>query len=195
MLKEKYSKHMFWFGIIGPLWAIISIAVSISLSPWFSWTNNALSDLGVSSVAIIFNSGLIVCGLFAAVFTIVFAKSEGRNLIETVGCIILFASCISLIGIGVFSEAFGVIHFYVSVLFFVLFLLAALVLGIRFILDNETRWFGVYSICVTVIGILGWVFLNFPGVAIPEAVTAFPGAIWLIILSGKIYRKRVYSRG
>ena len=33
-------------GILGPIIAFGSIATSVLLHPWFSWADNALSDLG-----------------------------------------------------------------------------------------------------------------------------------------------------
>jgi len=189
-MSEAKQINAFWLGVIGAVWGVLSVMISVALSPWFDWFNNALSDLGVSNVAAIFNSGLIVAGLLASIFGVAYVKSERDNIVGLCGGIILVIACISLIGIGVFSEAFGIIHFYFSVAFFVLVLISSLVLGIRFIVYKEHIWFGVYSLFVSVLGICGWALLKFPGVAIPEAVTAFPIAIWIILLSAVVYRKR-----
>jgi hypothetical protein len=64
----------FWayglFGIISPILAFILISLAISqASSWFSWTGNALSDLGVhKESAVLFNSGLIIGGILSIVF-------------------------------------------------------------------------------------------------------------------------------
>ena len=189
-MSEAKQINAFWLGVIGAVWGVLSVMISVALSPWFDWFNNALSDLGVSNVAAIFNSGLIVAGLLASIFGVAYVKSERDNIVGLCGGIILVIACISLIGIGVFSEAFGIIHFYFSVAFFVFVLISSLVLGIRFIVYKEHIWFGIYSLFVSVLGICGWALLKFPGVAIPEAVTAFPIAIWIILLSAVVYRKR-----
>jgi len=50
--------YTLFFGIVGPIVSYVLIAVSILLSPWFSWQRNALSDLGhstKSNVSPIFN--------------------------------------------------------------------------------------------------------------------------------------------
>ena len=36
-------------GLITPVFTLTLIFVSIALSPWFSWHDNALSDMGVSA--------------------------------------------------------------------------------------------------------------------------------------------------
>ena len=55
------------FGIIGiasPIIGLLAVLVSISISPWFDWPINSLSDLGVeqqggTQIAIwIFNGGM-----------------------------------------------------------------------------------------------------------------------------------------
>jgi len=58
-------------GLTNPVIVFMLIALSISYSPWFSWTENALSDLGVHGIAaILFNSGLIIGGVLAITFAI-----------------------------------------------------------------------------------------------------------------------------
>ncbi|MEE9152300.1 MAG: hypothetical protein V3U20_10790, partial [Thermoplasmata archaeon] len=61
-------------GILSPLIAFTCIGLAILYSPWFSWTDNWLSDLGgfpgerpVWSAhglsSILFNTGLIIAGI------------------------------------------------------------------------------------------------------------------------------------
>ena len=52
-------------GILGLSIVYTCLAVSIALSPWFSWLRNALSDLDhsvKSNVVTIFNLGLVLGG-------------------------------------------------------------------------------------------------------------------------------------
>jgi len=66
------------FGVFGPLLVYVSIALSLVLSPWFSWESNALSDLGHavnSNVASIFNLGLLLAGFLLMIYALtVFQK-------------------------------------------------------------------------------------------------------------------------
>lgn len=185
-----------WFGVIAPIWALVSIGISIALSPWFNWTDNALSDLGVSSMAPIFNSGLIVCGILASLFIFGSAKMERKNRLGLIGLIVLLLSSISLVGIGVFSEASGMIHFYFSAAFFVLFIISSIILGIHFALNVSNRKLGIFTFLVGIISFIGWVgwaIIRPKGVAIPETISAFMAFFLLIVLSIRMYRGNVKS--
>ena len=183
------SKFVGLLGIVGPIIAISLILISIALSPWFSWWDNALSDLGVSSAAILFNVGLIICGAFCTIFSVGFLIStDKKKWLRRIGSVILCLATIALIGIGVFSEDFGVLHFYFSVAFFVLLLIASLLLGASMMMDPELRTVGIIAFLVGALGILGWMLPRGHGVAIPEALSSFPACIWFIILGVRMYR-------
>jgi len=183
------SKYVGLLGIIGPIIAISLILISIALSPWFSWWDNALSDLGVSPVANLFNTGLIVCGAFCTIFSIGFLISiDKKKYLMRIGSVILCLATIALIGIGVFSENFGVLHLYFSIAFFTLLLTASILLGVSMIADPELKTIGIIIFLVGVIGILSWVFSKAEGVAIPETLSSFPAYIWFAILGVRMYR-------
>ena len=63
MLNVKIMKMAGFFGVVAPVLGFAMIFLAIRASPWFSWTANALSDLGVSGFgSVIFNSGLAMTG-------------------------------------------------------------------------------------------------------------------------------------
>jgi len=181
-----------WLAVIGPVYALGSIAISISLSPWFGWRNNAISDLGVHAVAPIFNFSLIVCGVLCAVFSCG-AMFRFRSWISRAGMAVMFQACVALAGIGVFTEDYSPHHFYFSVTFFALLLLAALILGPYFLLIRRTRWLGAAGIGVVVLGLFGWAYHIAvgwgAGVAIPEAMTFVPGGVWFAMLGLFVVRR------
>lgn len=61
-------------GILSAVMAYPFIMVSIFLSPWFNFYDNALSDLGNiarnRSVAYVYNSGLIITGSLVSLFAL-----------------------------------------------------------------------------------------------------------------------------
>ena len=174
-------------GVISGVWSVISILIAVSVSPWFSWVSNALSDLGVSPAALIFNQGLIVSGCLALAFSLFHFKIVKGSWGGLVGnCFLVLASG-SLIGIGVFTEAFVPHHFIFSVLFFVFVLFAFLSYGAGFIFEMDFKQLGVYCIIFGIIGIIAWALPVWDGVAIPEAITAFPAALFVVILSLRVY--------
>ncbi|MHA2314840.1 MAG: DUF998 domain-containing protein [Candidatus Hermodarchaeia archaeon] len=198
-------------GIIGPLIAITGIAIAISVSlSWFNWWTNALSDLGhpwmlggsngtpgYNPAAPIFNSALSITGLVTLVLTIWMIRYEyfERSTLGVVAAILLTISQFFLIGIGVFHEGYGDLHFIVSVGFFATLILAGMLFGIRLILEKETRIFGVFAFILAFSSMLVWVlyylsFTPFTGVAIPEIVSAIAAMIWVYPLCIRIIQQK-----
>jgi len=172
-------------GVIAPVAAFSFIFIAISLSPWFSWTANALSDLGVGEAAWVFNSGLMVSGVLAAVFGAgLWAAHRGQGL-GRAGSVLFFAAAVALFGIGLFSEAAGPIHGYFSVAFFVLLPLALFVLGAGSIMAGF-RWFGSLTILAGVLAGIPWAF-SWDGVAIPEAISALVVSVWVVAEGARLY--------
>jgi hypothetical membrane protein len=183
----EFLRHpkMGWLAIIGPLYALGSVAASIMLSPWFGWRTNAISDLGVHSVAPMFNVSLRVCGILCAFFA-VGAILRLKGWPARAGFAVLFQACIALVGIGLFTEDSPPYHLYFSVAFFVLFLLAAIMLSPYFLLERKTRSLGIAGLGFFALGLFGWGYRAMvgwgPGVAIPEALTFAPGGLWIMML-------------
>ncbi len=194
-------------GILGPLIAFTAILVAIGLSAsWFSWFDNALSDLGhpfrlggssgplgVNLAAPIFNSGLIACGIITLplAFRLILQRDH-KSIIGSVGGVFLLVSQFFLIGIGVLHEAFGDLHYIVSVGFFVTVLLFGMIYGVTLALSSETRWFGVVAFLLAIVGAVFWVaymlsLVPWSGVAIPEIVSAAAVVGWVIPLCIRLY--------
>ncbi|KYK30537.1 MAG: hypothetical protein AYK23_04515 [Candidatus Proteinoplasmatales archaeon SG8-5] len=181
------SKPVTLLGIIGPVIAMLAIAVAIALSPWFSFSDNALSDLGVSSVAAIFNWGLIICGAMMAPFILgLWLRIADGVRLRKVGLALLFLAALALIGIGVFTEDSMDLHFFVSFAFFVLLLSGLLFFGVSTLADAELRIIGIIAMVSVAIGMVAWA-VDWGGVAIPELLSAVPAMLVLIILAVKTY--------
>jgi hypothetical membrane protein len=171
-------------GIIGPVIAILFIALSIGLSPWFSWENNALSDLGhsvKSDIAPLFNFGLLLCGFFLIVYSVKNFKEYAKYTAYT----LVFAG-FSLQLIATFDEVYGELHFLVSVLFFAAIGLAS----ISYFFERKSK----LAIIAFAIGALSWILyamkIYSSGISVPEAVSAGAVAVWVVLVSWKLYQKR-----
>ncbi len=178
-------------GIAAPAVAFSLIFLAISLSPWFSWTANALSDLGVGEAAWAFNSGLMVGGVLAASFAAGLWVAFRGRVLGRVGSILLFIDAVALFGIGLFSEAAGAIHEYFSVAFFVLFPLSLFLLGAGAVMAGSKK-FGSFTIVDGALAVLPWVF-SWDGVAIPEAISALVASIWIMAEGVRLTRSGKYS--
>ncbi len=186
-------------GVIGcflsPAVALSMIALAISRADWFSWTGNALSDLGMGETATVFNSGLIVGGALAAAGALgLFAVLSG-DLVGRVGAGLFFLSSVFLVMIGIFTEGAGRIHYWVSVAFFASLPISMLVIAAAMILSGQpaARAHGALTIVLAVVAAAGWA-LPHDGVAIPEIISSVVSSAWLISMGLRMLGSAIGAR-
>ncbi|TFH10599.1 MAG: DUF998 domain-containing protein [Candidatus Thorarchaeota archaeon] len=195
-------------GFFAPLIALSTITIAILLAPGFDWITNALSDLGNYTTfflspyklvsAIVFNSGLIVTGILMMLYAIWFLKWT-TDIPTKIGVIPLIISLGFLIGIGVFSENFGYLHYQVSVGFFLTFPFSMWIIGIGWLRFSSLRWFSVLSIILPFISVFMWVdYMGGTSIwqqAVPEIVTALSAIVWLWIINLMRYQRKLSMIG
>lgn len=168
--------------------AFSCILLSITFAPDFSWTDNALSDLGVmpNPTAILFNSGLIISGILGIAFALgLFSVLKGKS-VGRAGTLLFLIDCLALAAIGAFSENTGHMHFYVSVAFFALFPFSMFLMTAHFVLTSRNRM-AVFTFLVSVFAAAVWIvefWVRYvPGVAIPETLSGIAASFWVIVAS------------
>jgi hypothetical membrane protein len=184
-------------GIIAPIIALVCILTAIASYPTFSWSNNALSDLGVVSglTASLFNLGLFVSGVLAFNFSIFGLFTYfGKNRMGKIGSTVFGAATIALIAISVFNENFSPTHYLVSVAFFTLAPIALFILTFGFWLSHQRR-IAAFTVAVGVVAALPWIlFFTFnyvPNVAIPEFLSALAISVWAVVIGKKMLSPKV----
>jgi len=168
-------------GLAAPLIAILFIAVSIVLSPWFNWGTDALSDLGHSgnsAVAPLFNFGLLLSGFLIIVFAV---KSFGTYAKYTSYFLILVGLALQLV--STFDEVYKPLHFQVSVLFF-----ASLgFVSISYFIEKRS----ILAVAALIIGAVSWIMYGLEiyssGIAVPETVSSMATVTWVMLAALKIY--------
>jgi len=168
-------------GIIGPLVAIFFISLSIIFSSWFSWQNNALSDLGhsvISDVAYLFNFGLLLSGFLTIIYSITSFSKDAKFT-----SYFLILTGLSLQLVATFDEVYGTLHLQISILFF-----AALgVTSLIYIIEKRSVLAGV----ALIIGVASWVLFGLKiysaGIAVPEIISSVATASWVVISALRIY--------
>jgi hypothetical membrane protein len=162
------------FGIFGPLTAFIFISVSILLSPWFSWENNALSDLGHSinsDVAPIFNFGLLLSGFFTVLFSLTSFRKQTKYT-----CYFLMLSGLALQLVATFNEVYRPLHFQVSVLFF----LSLCFVSLTYIIEKKS----ILAVIALIVGIASWILYGLEiystGIAVPETLSSMAISVWVM---------------
>jgi len=176
-------------GIFIPVVIFTCLSLSIASSSSFTWTQHALSDLGIQErTAMIFNYGMILGGILVLIFSFGLRKIISNKL----GAYLLALSSLALIGIGLFPETIFTLHFFTSASFFILLALALLIIGLTSKQNSFERNIGVIALVLVLIAISSTVFLfHFDGVAITEALSCFPAFIWCSIVGMKMTRVSV----
>jgi hypothetical membrane protein len=171
-------------GIFIPIVIFTCLGLSIASSPWFTWTQNALSDLGIqANTAAVFNYGMILGGILTLIFSIGLIKILSNK----TGAYFLSISSIALIGIGLFPETFFALHFITSASFFVLLTIAMLIIGLTIKQNSFERSMGSLAFVFALIAIGSTIFLFYlEGIAIPEALSCFPAFVWCLIIGVKM---------
>jgi len=169
------------FGLLGPLIAIFFIAAAILLSPWFSWGSNALSDLGHSvnsEVAPLFNFGLLLSGFLTILYSITCFSNHAKY---TSYVLVIVGLTLQLV--ATFDEAYGSLHFQVSVLFFVALGFASII----YVVEKRS----VLAVAALVIGLCSWILYGMEiysaGIAVPETISAMATVAWVMLSALRIY--------
>ena len=171
-------------GLIGPLTAFFFIALSIARSPWFDWQQNALSDLGhatASSVAPLYNFGLVLAGLCLIVYSVTVFRTHAKY---TSVCLLVAGSLLQLV--AAFDEIYGALHLLVSVLLFVSFGFASIV----YMLEKRSALALTASVTAFFAWVLYFAGIYGGGIAIPETISSAAAVSWVVLSSLRILRLR-----
>ena len=168
-------------GIIGPLVELFFIFLSIILSPWFSWENNALSDLGhsvISDVAYLFNFGLLLSGFLTIIYSITSFIKEAKFT-----SYFLILTSLSLQLVATFDEVYGTLHLQISILFFAALGFTSLI----YIIEKRS----VLAVGALIISLASWVLFGLKiytaGIAVPEIISSVATASWIVISALRTY--------
>jgi len=178
-MKSKYLIKLSGIcGIMLPIVTISGILIALPRAPWFSWTENAISDLGRPEFGLsFFNYTLILVGILLLIFSFGLLLSSNG---ERVGPTVFALSSIYFIGLGLFPLP-NPNHVDVSGLFFIAFPLGFLMLGLK-MYKKRSRFIknmGISALIIAIIGGVSPIFLLFyGGIAIPEVIILFPGFFW-----------------
>ncbi len=168
-------------GIIGPLAAVALVFYSVSISSWFSWPNNSLSDLGVSGASLFFNSGLVIEGGLNLLFAVgIWSGFSWSSLKHVVGSFV-GASGVSLGFVGIFTEHSGSLHGDFALAYFILFPVSLLIVST--VAWKRARVFALLT-AVAGTGALLAIFVtphNAGALAIPEILEALILAVWSVL--------------
>ena len=180
-------------GIVAPVLAFTCILAAVASYSAFSWTDNALSDLGVISgvTGPVFNFGLYASGLFVLKFAAFGLFKYLGSWVGKIGALAFAATSLALMGIGFFPENAAPYHYLFSVAFFVLLPISLLIITAAFALKRQTK-IALFTLLTAVAAATPWILYftihYVPGVAIPEFASALAGSVWTVLLSYKMLK-------
>lgn len=191
-LNEKFRILMI-FGVIGPIAAVSLTLIDVGLSPWYSWSTSALSDLGVHQYSYLFNGGLI----FEAITNLLFAVGVKKLNVTNIGTAATIAVAgLSLGLVGIFNENYHSLHLTFALIYFIVFPLGIIAFsagkknlpGYCSLLGYATSMIGLVFI---MIGILqDFNLFNTPfGLGLYELVEAIMLSIWIVYTGAFYYVK------
>jgi len=176
-------------GLTNPVIVFSLIVLSISYSSWFSWIENALSDLGVRGMAaILFNSSLIIGGVLTISFAIGLREIMPRGFLARAGLLFLILAAAALFAIGLFPETAGAIHFYASVSFFTLFPISLFLIGGTMVRHPSMKSLGVLAVLAGLTAAAVWA-LPWTSAAIPEALSSLAVSVWSMASGTRLLRE------
>ncbi len=167
------------------------VFVATLLSPWFSWRVNALSDLGESDVALIFNSAVIIAGVLTVPFTLALRQYLVRTALTNAGTIILMVGGISVALVGVFTEDFPVLHALFALGYFILVPAGFLMIGTGVegqAFKNFTYVAGISALVAILVLPIALSGLEV-GFAVPEMIEALIIDAWVVVMGLRLLRE------
>lgn len=169
--------------ISGPLGAVLTVGAilaAIALSPEFSWTASALSDLGVGddvAVRLLFNGGLIGGGVVAVAYGLALRP---HSAVVAAGYVL---AVVAMALVGVFPAGTP-LHFPVAVAFFLIATATVVIDGVR----RRATPSGRAAIALAAGHVLGWLLWGYglrpgPGLALPEVGGVVMFGLWVVALA------------
>lgn len=185
-MTARFTRLAGLLGVLAPIITLTLIFVSIAWSPWFSWHDNALSDMGVSATPNPFNSALLIGGLLYFVFVIGFLRWHGlRSRLAKVAAAALIAGAIGLFLVGIFTEGAGRIHYYVAATYFLATPAAYVLFGVDGLRRGE-KLSGLLTIAAGITACLMIAAVPHKRIAVPEILAAVIIGAWTFSIGLKM---------
>ena len=177
-------------GMIMPFITFMLILLAIAYSPSFSWSENALSDLGVQEgvTVVLFNAGLIISGILGILFAVGLFTFLQESLLNRMGAFVFVLDALALTAIGVFPENVEPIHLLASVAFFVLLPVSMFLLGTAFLRTSRMK-LGFFTFAAAIVAAIVWIIPFGKGVAIPETLSGLSASTWFVVLGFKMLKE------
>jgi hypothetical membrane protein len=169
------------------------VLIASQLSGWFRWEVNALSQLGVGNVAILFNSAIFIGGCLNTVFAMGLHHSLQGGALKHVGIMFFVVSSICFAMVAIFTVTYPVLHGLFALNYFISAPVSIILIGIQSP-DQEMRTLSLGCGLAALFAILAlpFILLLAPfsvGFAVPELIEGVILAVWTIWMSIHLFQK------
>ena len=181
-------------GITSSVLTVVMVYAATAISPWFRWATNALSELGVGEVSLVFNSAVMIGGVLNFLFALGLREYLGGGRLVNVGVALIMLGSASLALVGVFTIAYPVLHSIVALGEFVLAPIGFILIGFS-ANDSAVKKLSIATGIAALIAILilPVILLALPftvGFAVPEMIETLIVATWIILMGTKLLTYR-----
>jgi len=174
-------------GITSQLVALVVLLMAISSSPWFSWTENELCDLGiVGSATTLFNLGYILTGVLSLIFAIGLRKSLLSSRLGQLGAVSLILGSTMIPAIGIFPRTLVLLHNSASMAALVFIIMALLLVGVAEVTASQMRWGLLTLTAVALIIVVRLVPWPLSGAAIQQLLISLPWSLWTVVFGVRV---------
>ncbi len=177
-------------GILGSTLPLVMVLSATFLSSWFSWSTNALSEMGVGEQAALFNSAVLIGGALNFLYALGLRHNLGGGKLTQVGVVSIMVSSISLALVGIFTVDYLFFHGIVAFGYFMLTPVGFLLIGLG---TKEEKIKKLSFSCgiaalfaILVLPVLILALSLGIGFAVPELVEGLVISVWTLLMSARL---------
>jgi len=172
--------------LVGAAQFIVGMVVAEALYSGYSVADNYISDLGVGPSALVFNSSVFLFGLLVVIAAYLIWRGVVAGVGAKIVAVLFFIAGIGVMGVGVFTEDAGAIHWVVSMIAFLFGGLSAIAAY-----KLEKTPLNYISVIMGLIGIIAMVLFiteNYLGLGAGgmERMIAYPEVLWAVGFGGHL---------
>jgi hypothetical membrane protein len=180
------------FGILGSILPLVFVLSATFFSTWFSWNENALSELGVGEQATLFNSAMLSGGILNFLFAFGLYKYLGSTRHVRSGSVSIMLGSVSLALVGVFSIDYHIPHGLAAFGYFMLAPAGFLLIGSgtkECLIRKLSFTCGVAALLtILVLPVIVVALQLNVGFAVPELVEGLIISTWTVYTSTRLLR-------
>ena len=181
-------------GIVGSVLSLIMIYVATALSPWFRWDTNALSELGVGEMAMLFNGAVIIGGVLNFFFALGVREYLAVKRSIKIGAVLIMLGSAFLVLVGIFTISYPVSYAIVSLGYFIVSPVGVILIG----LGTRESATGMSSVAIGVVALVAILVLPIAllalslrvGFGVPEIIEALIMAVWIVFMGLKLFQHK-----